>query len=152
MIDELQKVAELLCKVREQSPDVETKVGASLLTPVGLKVKATGFNCFPTAGADYPTTKPDKYAYMIHAEASIVAQLGREGCLNHKMVVTHAPCGECVKLLIHAGVSEVWYFDSHLVLAETSLVMLRDAGVKVFSVRCRAEEFKGQKVWVEQET
>ena len=143
MIDDniLLEVAELLCKIREESPDAETKVGAVLLTPTGYRVKATGFNHFPT-DHDYPNTRPEKYPYMVHAEASIVTELGRYGCENHKMFVTHAPCNDCVKLMLKAGVSEVWYFDSHLVLSAEARKMLRNAKVKAFWVHCRAEEYK----------
>lgn len=139
----LRQVAELLCEIREQSPDPETKVGAVLLTPVGHKVKATGYNTFPTPH-EYPTTRPDKYSYMVHAEALIIASLGND-CLNHKVVVTHAPCTECIKLMITAGVSEIWFFNSHLSISEESFLMLRNAGVKVSHVRCRVEELREYK-------
>ena len=142
MIDSavLQSVAELLCEVRQRPPDSETKVGAALLTPVGCKVKATGYNAFLTDN-DYPTTRPNKYAYIIHAEASIVADLGAEGCRNRRVVITHAPCNECVKLMIRAGVSEIWYFDSHLGLADSAVWLLRNAGVKVFNIQCEVENY-----------
>lgn len=72
-------------------------------------------------------TKPS----VVHAEMNVIAFAARsgvstDGCI---MVITDSPCYECSKLIIQAGITEVYYLREYR-LTE-SLEFLRENGVKV---------------------
>lgn len=93
------------------SPDPCTKVGCVLVRgePGGLVLVARGRNDF-AAGVrrlDARLQRPDKYKFLLHAEADAVAWAAREsrttaGCVA---VVTKFPCAPCCSLLIQSGIS-----------------------------------------------
>lgn len=54
-------------------------------------------------------TKPE----VIHAEANAILKLtrGTHSSENSTMFLTHAPCIECAKLILSAGINNVYYRD-----------------------------------------
>ena len=87
-----------------------TKVGAVLVSPNGAEL-LNAFNGPPQGVEDNPTRfeRPAKYFYASHAEANLIgfaARLGirTEGCAVY---VTHAPCADCAKAMIQAGIKRV---------------------------------------------
>lgn len=54
-----------------------------------------------------PVTKPE----VVHAEMNAIAYAAKNGVKTDgcTMVVTHSPCFECSKLLMQAGVKEIYY-------------------------------------------
>lgn len=97
--------------VARRSHDSETKVGSILIKESTGAVVATGCNGF-VRGADdssLPSTRPDKYDYMVHSEMNLIANCARhgismEGCY---VVCTLTPCKICMRLLWQSGVSRV---------------------------------------------
>jgi deoxycytidylate deaminase len=92
-----------------RSPDPSTKHGAVIVNhrkrPVGQ-----GYNGFPSGGDEsvYPTTRPDKYVFIIHAEANAILNctFPPEECT---LYVTGIPCNNCMKYIIQAGIRRVVY-------------------------------------------
>jgi deoxycytidylate deaminase len=92
-----------------RSPDPSTKHGAVIVNerkrPVGQ-----GYNGFPSGGDEsmYPTTRPEKYVFIIHAEANAVLNctFPPDGCT---LYVTGVPCNNCMKYIIQAGIKKVVY-------------------------------------------
>lgn len=94
-----------------RSHDEETKVGAILVKNDTGMVVATGHNGFVRGAPDdkLPTTRPDKYKFMVHAEQNLLAHTSRNGiCVdNTTLVITLSPCQTCLRLMFQAGITEV---------------------------------------------
>lgn len=105
------KMAEL---VSTKSKDPSTKVGV-VIVGEDNEVLSTGFNGFPR-GVDevnYPERweRPEKYSWVIHAEANAVANAARVGVSlkggRCYINFTPTPCTGCATLLIQSGVSAI---------------------------------------------
>lgn len=72
-------------------------------------------------------TKP----YVLHAEANAITKIARSGNNSEgaTLYVTDAPCIECSKLIIQAGIRRVFY-ARHYRLAD-GIELLRRAGIEV---------------------
>jgi len=99
--------------IAQRSKDDSTQVGA-VLVGEGCRILATGFNGPPSQIVDslVPWDKrPDKYAYIIHAdENALLFALEAHGgkpLIGSTMFLTAMPCTECVLRMIRCGVSTV---------------------------------------------
>jgi dCMP deaminase len=98
----------------KKSRDPSTKVGCVIVTDEYEPV-SFGCNDFISGCREEFMTfeRPQKYMLIVHAEmnALISAQRSLRGC---RVYVTHAPCPNCLRNLIQAGVREIVYdkFDT----------------------------------------
>lgn len=71
------------------------------------------------------------FPYVLHAEANAITKIARSGnnSENATLYVTDAPCIECSKLIIQAGIKRVIYSRNYRL--EDGINLLRKAGVKV---------------------
>jgi len=92
-----------------QSKDPSTKVGAVLVR--GRRVVGTGFNGFPCGIADDDrlNLRTEKYELIIHAEMNALLDAGKDarGCTLFLYGFRSAPCRNCTKHLIQAGIRAV---------------------------------------------
>jgi len=99
------------------SHDSETQVGSVLLNNITMAVIATGYNGFVRGApdSDLPTTRPDKYPYMMHSEENLLTNCLRHGISTNQCVVvcTLSPCTHCMRLLWQAGVTKVVCGDKY---------------------------------------
>lgn len=97
--------------VAARSHDLETKVGAILVNNDTGAILATGFNGFVRGAPDneLPSTRPEKYEYIIHAELNLITNCARHGiAMNNTMLVcTLSPCKICTRMLVNAGITTV---------------------------------------------
>ena len=97
--------------VKQRSHDSQTQVGAVLVNNESGAIISTGFNGFARGADDskLPSTRPEKYKYMIHAEENLVAHCARHGIsMNDCTVVcTLSPCVKCMRLLWQCGIKRV---------------------------------------------
>lgn len=72
-------------------------------------------------------TKP----YVLHAEANAITKIARSSNNSDgaTLYVTAAPCIECAKLIIQAGISRVIYSEEYRI--EDGINFLRRAGIEV---------------------
>lgn len=72
-------------------------------------------------------TKP----YVLHAEANAITKIARSSNNSDgaTLYVTAAPCIECAKLIIQAGISRVIYSEEYRI--EEGINLLRRAGIEV---------------------
>lgn len=121
---------------------IRKKVGACIVTK--NQVILSGWNGVPTGmdnrceyvdyeNGGFGQTKPE----VIHAEVNAIAKAAREGVstLGSTLYVTLAPCIECSKMLIQAGVEKVVYKEMYR--DETGVQLLKNCGIVV-------ENYKGE--------
>ncbi len=72
--------------------------------------------------------------YVLHAEANAITKVAKSGnsSLGATLYVTAAPCLECAKLIIQAGIKRVVYRDEYRLTDGVDL--LRKAGIEVEKV------------------
>lgn len=72
-------------------------------------------------------TKP----YVLHAEANAITKVAKSGNSSDRatLYVTAAPCIECSKLIIQAGIKRVVYEDEYRL--EDGIKLLKRAGIEV---------------------
>ncbi len=97
-----------------------------------------GFNGTPSGFEnvcedDDNVTKP----YVLHAEANAITKIARSGNNSDgsTLYVTDAPCIECAKLIIQAGIKRVVYGRQYRLTDGEQL--LRRAGVEVEFIMCQ---------------
>jgi dCMP deaminase len=101
----------------QRSPDLETKLGAVLVSKTTGAVMGMAFNGFVRKANDklLPKTRPKKYDFMIHAEQNLICNAARHGVSTSDcfVVCTLSPCIHCMRLLYQAGVNEIYYKDTY---------------------------------------
>jgi len=67
---------------------------------------------------------------VLHAELNAIAKLskGTQSSLDSTMYITLAPCTQCAKLIIQAGISAVYYAESY---EKNGIALLEKAGIPV---------------------
>lgn len=93
------------------SKDESTQVGA-LILGAERELLSGGWNGAPRgcrADEDERKERPEKYSWFSHAEMNAIAQAARAGTkvAGGVMVVTHAPCMICARLIVQAGIARV---------------------------------------------
>lgn len=120
--------------IASQSHDSETKVGAILINRKTLAVTAEGYNGFVRGGPDsvLPTSRPEKYNYMIHAETNLLCNAVRSGVQTDEAIVycTLSPCTHCLRMLWQAGVSEFYFKEKYKDFDQCTSMLDLEAKVK----------------------
>lgn len=98
----------------ELSKDIHAKVGAIILDKYNRTV-STGYNGFPKDTPDnwMNFMRPSKGYCILHAEENAIL-FAKTDISNCTMIVTHAPCEKCLKLISQAGIKKVYYADISL--------------------------------------
>lgn len=95
--------------IATRSHDPDTKHGA-VVVDADHRILGLGYNGLPRGGDEsrYPTSRPDKYPYMVHAELNAILN-----CAHHPedgtIYVTGCPCTRCMLAIIQAGIARVIY-------------------------------------------
>ena len=113
MNQKIRKFLKVVEAVANLSKNPKRRVGAGIFTPDAHLV-STGYNDLsrgiPHIGLMYQ--QPEKDKYLAHAEENAIAQAARyghatDGC---EMLVTGLqPCSRCARLIVQAGIIEVYY-------------------------------------------
>ena len=113
----------------ENSYCVRRKVGAlivkdKLIISVGYNGTPSGFE--NVGEDDEGHTKP----YVLHAEANAITKVAKSAnnCDGSTLYITAAPCIECSKLIIQAGIRRVVYAEDYR--SEEGLNLLRRVGIE----------------------
>lgn len=106
-----QNIMDAATVIAQRSHDAETKVGAILVNNASGAIVATGYNGFVRGAPDsvLPTTRPNKYEYILHAEQNLIANCARHGISmdNCSLVCTLSPCKLCMRMLLNCGITKV---------------------------------------------
>tara|TARA_Y100001963_G_scaffold45011_2_gene63348 strand:+ start:5487 stop:6014 length:528 start_codon:yes stop_codon:yes gene_type:complete len=96
-----------------KSHDSQTQCGCVLVK--NKTVIATGYNGFMREIDDssLPSVRPEKYPFMIHAEANAIYNCAREGksTLGATAYITAPPCTTCLQMLWQCGVHNIYFSD-----------------------------------------
>lgn len=100
----------------ERSKDDSTQCGAVIVDERNVIV-STGFNGPPPQlnDEDIPwNVRPQKYAYIIHAEENAILFGMEKGSVKGcTLYCTHHPCAECVLRCIRAGIRRIVIPECH---------------------------------------
>lgn len=114
------------------------RVGALLVKD--NMIISDGFNGTPSS---FPNICEDEQGvtrpYVLHAEANAITKVARSNNSSEgsTLYVTTAPCMECSKLIIQAGIRRVVYTEEYRIT--DGLALLRDAGIEVLHLSLKDE-------------
>lgn len=106
------------------------QVGALLVKD--KMIISDGYNGTPSGFENVCEDENDKTRpYVLHAEANAITKVAKSSNSSEgaTLYVTAAPCIECAKLIIQAGISRVVYTDDYRL--EEGIDLLRRAGIQV---------------------
>lgn len=105
------------------------KVGALIVKD--KMIISDGYNGTPAGFENVCEENDVTKAYVLHAEANAITKVAKSGNSSEgaTLYVTAAPCIECSKLIIQAGIKRVVYTDEYRL--EDGINLLKRAGVKV---------------------
>lgn len=115
------------------------QVGALLVK--GRMIISDGYNGTPSGFENVcEDENGDTKPYVLHAEANAITKVAKSGNSSEgaTLYVTAAPCLECAKLIIQAGIRRVVYLDRYRMT--DGIDLLRRAGIEVE----RLEEDEGE--------
>ena len=110
---------------------LRAQVGA-VIVGQDKKIKATGYNGTPSGFEniceDEVTGKTK--SYVLHAEANAITKVAKSAnnCDGSTLYITAAPCIECSKLIIQAGIKRVVYCEKYR--CEEGLELLKRVGIE----------------------
>lgn len=128
-MDKLKIFARIAVEISSLSTCSRLKVGALLLSK-DYRILATGYNGVASgnlhceevfAGVDITSTDFYKEhgewsaVNEMHAEANLIAFSAKNGIKIDEsiLIVTYSPCINCAKLIIHSGISHVYYLNKY---------------------------------------
>lgn len=131
--------------IAERSMDSQTHHGA-IITDRKNHILGTGYNSFPMGLDDetLPNSRPDKYLFMCHAEASAIAQAPcnlwgmSDGCV---LFITGTPCHTCLKSIIQSNIKKIVMVDRQGTQLEDENtlracnLMIEQSGIEVIKVK-----------------
>jgi dCMP deaminase len=145
--------------VKTKSKDRSTQVGA-IIVGDGNSVLSMGYNGFPRGVEDEKDSRherPDKYLYTEHAERNAIYSAARNGVrlLGSTMYMPGggAPCADCARALIQAGIKKFVGVDKPFVgkgtwseSCKAGEEMMREAGIEIIMLdeNYVPTEFQGQ--------
>jgi dCMP deaminase len=131
--------------IAERSMDHDTHHGA-IITDRKNHILGTGYNSFPMGFDDetLPTTRPDKYLFMCHAEQSAIAQSPcnlwgmSDGCV---LFITGTPCHVCLKSIIQSNIRKIVMVERQGTQLENEDtlracdLMIKQSGIEIIKLR-----------------
>jgi dCMP deaminase len=126
--------------VATASKDPSSKVGCVIVRPDG-SVACSGYNGMIKGVEESQMWEPRemKLATVIHAEMNAILHK-REELTGYSLYVTHAPCCNCLKHALQAGIKAIYYKDSSIMrrtdyLSNKAVSMLLEAtGITAINV------------------
>ena len=113
----------------ENSYCVRRKVGALIVKD--KMIISDGYNGTPAGFENICEDETGKTkSYVLHAEANAITKVAQSAnnCDGSTLYITAAPCIECSKLIIQAGIKRVVYCEEYR--SEEGLDLLRKVGIE----------------------
>ncbi len=112
---------------------VRRQVGALIVK--NKMIISDGYNGTPSGFENVCEDESGKTkAYVLHAEANAITKVAKSNnsSENSTLYITAAPCMECAKLIIQAGIKRVVYFDHYH--SEQGVQLLRRAKIELVQI------------------
>ena len=79
------------------------------------RIISQGYNGFLSGHPHTSIVENDHEISTIHAEQNAVIDCAKRGvsCNNSTAYITHFPCINCIKMLVQAGVKEIYYINDY---------------------------------------
>ncbi len=123
----------------ENSYCVRRKVGAIIVKD--KMIISDGYNGTPAGFENICEDDEGKtFPYVLHAEANAITKIARSNNSSSgaTLYVTDAPCIECAKLIIQAGIKRVVYAKNYRL--DDGIILLRKANITVEQLETSANE------------
>jgi len=131
-------------QVKLKSKDRSTQIGA-VVVGEGNEILSTGYNSFPRGlddNVEERHQRPEKYHFMVHAEANAIVNAAKIGISINKskiFLTCGIPCSECSKLIINSGIKEIICKNTNddvigeiwIESKKKSLEMINECGIKL---------------------
>lgn len=116
----------------ENSYCVRRKVGALIVKD--KMIISDGYNGTPSGFENVCEEEGVTKPYVLHAEANAITKVAKSAnnCDGATLYITAAPCIECSKLIIQAGIRRVVYADAYR--SDEGLALLRRVGIDIAQV------------------
>lgn len=118
----------------ENSYCVRRKVGALIVK--GRMIISDGYNGTPAGFENICEDESGKTKpYVLHAEANAITKVAKSNnsSENSTLYITAAPCIECSKLIIQAGIRRVVFSDEYH--SNDGFNLLKRAGIEVVQIQ-----------------
>lgn len=115
------------------------KVGALIVK--NKMIISDGYNGTPSGFENICEDESGKTkSYVLHAEANAITKVAKSNnsSENSTLYITAAPCMECSKLIIQAGIKRVVFFDAYH--SEEGVKLLRRAGIELVQIEEKTEK------------
>lgn len=126
-----------LAHEQQLSEDPNTKV-AAIIFDDDSNIVASGHNRFPKGVTNLPWSRPIKYHLVLHAEITAIHDCHIEDRSKLNMLITDAPCEDCLKHIIDSGIKHVFYLNPTIMLTRSTIIqrealrlLLTNSDVKV---------------------
>jgi len=128
-------------EIKKLSPDIETQVGAIMLSEEG-RIIASSFNGFLRGAMDesLPNTRegsPNKHDFIQHAERNMLYNCCYEGIRtkNTTIICTLSPCQDCLRACWQSGVKRIIFDQLYHRFTSTSYYLnLSDIHVNISNI------------------
>ena len=131
---------DVAAKFATRSKDKSVHVGA-VIVDIHRNLRSEGWNGFPRRVNDNVLerhARPAKYLWTEHAERNAIYSAARAGVSTYDctMYCTHAPCADCARAIIQAGICRLVFpveavIPTFTTSTDVALQMLDEAGVMV---------------------
>lgn len=121
--------------ISQRSYDPRLKVGAVIVTSDNTQVLSVGYNGNHSGGLNSVDSIMPGESGFIHAENNALIKLDYNHHKPRKMYLTDSPCLNCAKLILNAGIAEVYYINQYRDRA--GLDLLGEFGIDVFHMENR---------------
>tara|TARA_Y100000389_G_scaffold192867_1_gene220870 strand:- start:1190 stop:1594 length:405 start_codon:yes stop_codon:yes gene_type:complete len=97
----------------ERSPCSRLKVGCVLVKD--NRIISQGYNGFISGHPHESVIINDHEIATIHAEQNAIIDCAKRGvnCENSTAYITHFPCINCLKFLVQAGITKIYYINDY---------------------------------------
>ena len=114
--------------ISELSTCERSKVGAIVVTEDNSQIVGIGYNGNYAGGPNVCDSLEEGKCGCVHAEQNALLKFSSVLYDNAKMYVTLSPCKMCAKLIINAGIKQVYYGEKYR--DELPIVLLKENGIK----------------------
>lgn len=104
---------EIINVTKKRSPCHRLQVGCIIVKD--NRIISQGYNGFLPGYPHQSIVRDNHEQATVHAEQNAITDCAKRGvsCLDASIYITHYPCIICCRLIISAGIKEIYYLDDY---------------------------------------